>query len=166
MTGEWLSDTQKDQVVAATLGVALREVVAEMLGVASTEMGFSVRLDMELESNRGRSVVQLFDQASGGAGFATAAMNDILDTLRRLRKRLECGAGCDNVCSHCLAGGDSRVEEASELDRKRTAAWLDAAQFTDHLVLPVELAKISGATYCPIGPLQTIRAVLNRTDSQ
>jgi DEAD/DEAH box helicase domain-containing protein len=166
MTGEWLSDSSKDQVVAATLGVALREVVAEQLGVASGEMGFSVRLDMDLESNRGRSVVQLFDQASGGAGFATAAMNDIVDTLRRLRERLDCRAGCDNVCSHCLAGGDSRVEEASELDRRRTAAWLDAAQFTDHLALPVELATIAGATYCPVGPLQTIRAALNRSNSE
>lgn len=164
-TGAWLSDSPEHQVIAATLGAALRQVVAEDLGVASTEMGFSVRLDKDRETNRGRSVIQLFDEASGGAGFSTAAANDIVGTLRRLRQRLDCPAHCDNVCSSCLASDDSRVE-FSELDRQGALEWLTHAQLLEHLVLPAEFARIPDGRYCLGGPLQAIRAALNRSASQ
>lgn len=52
-----------------------------------------------------------------------SAVNDLGGLLKKALARLHCPASCDNVCSHCLAGQDSRVER-EELDRKLTQEWL------------------------------------------
>ncbi|AJE23874.1 DEAD/DEAH box helicase [Azotobacter chroococcum] len=122
-TGQWLGDSPTEQTIAMTLAVAIRDEIAEQLGISSDEMGFGFRLDRDLESNQGRSVVQLFDDVSGGAGFVLSAVNDLGGLLKKALARLHCPASCDNVCSHCLAGQDSRVER-EELDRKLTQEWL------------------------------------------
>ena len=134
-TGQWLSDSRENQIIATTIAVALRDVVADRLGIASAEMGFSYRLDKDLETCSGRSVVQIFDQASGGAGFVLAGLEDIVGLLKTVRKKLDCKAECDNVCSACLAAQDSRVEQ-EELDRHAANAWLDEANFYSFLSLP------------------------------
>ena len=66
LTGEWLTDTARGRLIATTLGVAIRDVIAEKLGIASSEMGFSHRLDRDRDGGQGRSVIQLFDEVSGG----------------------------------------------------------------------------------------------------
>ena len=43
LTGEWLPDTPEGRLIATTLGVAMRDVIADRLGIASSEMGFSHR---------------------------------------------------------------------------------------------------------------------------
>lgn len=164
-TAAWLDDSKNGQLIAMTLAVALREVIADQLGIASTEMGFGVRLDKDLESGQGRSVIQVFDQLSGGAGFALSAVNDIAGSLGRMRQKLDCIAGCDSVCSSCLAGKDSRVE-FSELDRKSAAEWLNEAEYVPHLALPPPASSIPGGTYCSAGPLRSIRAAIDRSDSR
>jgi DEAD/DEAH box helicase domain-containing protein len=160
-TGQWLSDSPKNQVIAVTFAVALRDVIAERLGVASTEMGFGVRLDKDLVSGANRSVVQLFDQVSGGAGFVLAGLADIIDLLGRAGARLNCPANCDNVCSSCLASQDSRVE-LEELDRNAARNWLNESEFLSHLVLPIAFSQVPGATYCSFDPHRFIRTAINR----
>ncbi|WP_368853046.1 hypothetical protein, partial [Stutzerimonas stutzeri] len=77
LTGEWLPDTPEGRLIATTLGVAMRDVIADRLGIASSEMGFSHRLDRDRHTRQGRSVIQLFDEVSGGAGFVLAGLSDI-----------------------------------------------------------------------------------------
>jgi DEAD/DEAH box helicase domain-containing protein len=160
-TGQWLSDSPVHQVIAMTFAVALRDAIAEKLGVASAEMGFGIRLDKDLETGANRSVVQLFDQVSGGAGFVLAGLADIVDLLKKAGERLNCPAECENVCSCCLASQDSRVE-FEELDRKTTRNWLTENEFIRHLSLPTEFSKVPGATYCSFDPHRFIRAAINR----
>jgi DEAD/DEAH box helicase domain-containing protein len=162
-TGSWLSDSKGDQIVATTLGVALRDAIADELGIASDEMGFGVRLDKDLESGRGRSVIQVFDQMSGGAGFVLAGLEDVVGLLRRVRAKLDCQADCENVCSSCLAGKDSRVE-FSEINRKQARKWIDEAEYLQHLALPAELSRIPGATYCSVGPARSIRSAIDKSN--
>ena len=132
-TGEWLSDTPEGRLIATTLAVALRDVIADRLGIASSEMGFGYRLDRDLDTRQGRSVIQLFDEASGGAGFVLTGLNKIALLLGKTLERLHCPVNCENVCSHCLASQDSRVER-EELDRKLALQWLSKSQLVEHLV--------------------------------
>lgn len=163
-TGLWLSDTDQDQVIATTMAVALRDVIADQLGISSTEMGFSFRLDKDLHTGQGRSVIQIFDQVSGGAGFALAGLNDVVSLLNKAGRKLECRADCENVCSCCLASKDSRVE-LEELDRRAAKQWLEANEFLSHLSLPETFAGIAGAAYCSVGPQRFIRSAINKSDS-
>ena len=160
-TGQWLSDSTENQIIAMTFAVALRDVIADRLGVASAEMGFGVRLDRDLVSGANRSVVQLFDQVSGGAGFVLAGLADIVDLLGHAAARLNCPAQCDNVCSCCLTSQDSRVE-LEELDRKAALNWLIGSEFLTHLTLPTEFSQVPGATYCSFDPHRFIRTAVNR----
>lgn len=161
-TGLWLSDTDQDQIISSTLAVALRDAIAEELGIASTEMGFSFRLDKDLETGQGRSVIQLFDQVSGGAGFVLAGLSDITGLLKKSAAKLDCPANCENVCSCCLASQDSRVE-FEELNRKLAKHWLEENGFLEHLSLPSEMTGIPGATYCSVGPLRFLRSAIHKS---
>ncbi|MCU1724443.1 DEAD/DEAH box helicase [Pseudomonas sp. 5P_5.1_Bac1] len=160
LTGQWLPDSADGRVVAATLGAALRDVIADQLGIVSTEMGFSHRVDRDRESRQGRAVIQLYDEVSGGAGFVLEGLNDITSLLAKAMVRLSCPADCETVCSHCLAGQDSRVER-EELDRRLALQWLIDAAFVDHLGLPTVFDGIPGARYCPVGPLRYLASALN-----
>ena len=160
-TSQWLSDSNEDQVIATTIAVVLRDTIADELGIATTEMGFSVRLDKDLSSGDGRSVIQLFDQVSGGAGFVIAGLTDVVTLLKKANDKLNCSANCENVCSCCLTGQDSRVEQ-EELDRKATLRWLIESEYITHLALPHIFSIIPGATYCSTDPQRFIRSVINK----
>ncbi len=161
LNGLWLSDSDDDQIIATTFAVAMRDVVADELGIASTEMGFGFRLDKDIKSGVGRSVIQLYDYVSGGAGFVLSGIGNIVTLLNKIKDKLECRVDCENVCSCCLAGKDSRVEQ-EELDRKAALQWLVDSQYLEHLVLPDEFKEIPGASYCSYNPLQFIRSEINK----
>lgn len=163
LTGEWLPDTPEGRLIATTLGVAMRDVIADRLGIASSEMGFGHRLDRDRDTRQGRSVIQLFDEISGGAGFVLAGLSDIALLLGKTLDRLQCPANCENVCSHCLASQDSRVER-EELDRKLALQWLSESRLVEHLGLPDTFAGLHGARYCSVGPLRALSAAINSLD--
>jgi len=163
LTGEWLPDTPEGRLIATTLGVAMRDVIADRLGIASSEMGFSHRLDRDRHTRQGRSVIQLFDEVSGGAGFVLAGLSDIALLLGKALDRLQCPANCENVCSHCLASQDSRVER-EELDRKLALRWLNESRLIEHLGFADTFAGLHGARYCSVGPLRELSAAINSLD--
>ncbi|CAG0903049.1 unnamed protein product [Cyprideis torosa] len=74
--------------------------------------------------------VGIFDQASGGAGFVLAAMDDIIGLLRKVRNKLDCVAVCENICSSCLAAQDSRVEQ-EELDHLANSVKRDLGRLSE-----------------------------------
>lgn len=163
LTGEWLPDSSEGRLIATTLGVAMRDEIADLLGIASSEMGFSYRLDRDRDTRKGRSVIQLFDEVSGGAGFVLAGLQDIAQLLSKAQERLHCKANCENVCSHCLASQDSRVER-EELDRKLALRWLSESQLVEHLGLPATFFDLQGARYCSVGPLRELSSAINSLD--
>ncbi|WP_029134079.1 DEAD/DEAH box helicase [Sedimenticola selenatireducens] len=160
-TGTWLSDSPEHQIIAMTLAVAIRDVIAEVLGVASTEMGFSVRLDKDIDTGAGRTVIQLYDQVSGGAGFVLAGLSDVVQLIRKASSKLSCPVNCENVCSHCLASQDSRVE-LEELDRKNALRWLSESDLLSYLVLPHIFEAVPNATYCSYEPIRFVRSAINK----
>ena len=125
-TKAWLDSGNK--TAARTIAVAVRDEIAACLGIETTEMGYAVREDKDLETGTVRCLIQIYDQAAGGAGFVLSAVDDINGILSRALDRLSCPADCGSVCQHCLAGGDSNVER-EELDRHKALQWLEEAKF-------------------------------------
>ena len=163
-SGEWLSDRNDHQIVARTLAVALRDTIAEYIGIASSEMGFAVRLDKDLTTRQNRSIIQVFDNVSGGAGFVLSGLNNIQNILMQAFKLLRCPADCENACSKCLASSDSKVEQ-QQLDRKLALAWLFNSKIEDYLHLPERFKTISGAELCAVGPVRYVQSSQNKRTS-
>ena len=150
-TGEWLGIGTDAKLAGATLGLALREVIASRLGIASTEIDFATRQDKDQATGRARTVIQLFDCVSGGAGFVLAGVSELAQLMSEARARLDCPASCETVCTQCLAGNDNQVERRA-LDRHRAIAWFDQADVIAHLRLSSDFDGISGAKYCSLDP--------------
>ena len=160
-TNEWLPDSASGQIIALTLAAALRDVLAEQLGISSVEMGIGYRLDRDIVSGQKRSVIQLFDQVSGGAGFVLAGLENLPELLKAMAAKLLCSADCDSVCSSCLAGQDSQIER-NELDRRAALLWLEENELLQHLNLPEVFSDIPHATYCAFSPRRWINSNIQR----
>lgn len=161
ISGEWIPASEEGKVIATTLAVALRDTIAEQLGIATTEMGFGVRQDKDLETGSTRYVIQVYDDVAGGAGFVLTGLENLAKLIEKTFEKLECPANCDNVCSACLASKDSRVE-FDELNRNAALEWVARSGIRDHLSLPEPFASIPGAAYWPYDPERFVRHWINK----
>ena len=161
ITGEWIPGSDDGKVIATTLAVALRDAIADELGIATTEMGFGIRQDKDLETGSVRWVVQVYDDVAGGAGFVLTGLENIAKLIGAMLAKLDCPANCDNVCSACLASKDSRVE-FDELDRITALEWIARSGLKDHLNLPEPFASVRGAAYWPYDPERFVRHWINK----
>jgi DEAD/DEAH box helicase domain-containing protein len=161
LTGEWISASEDGRVIATTLAVALRDTIADQLGIATIEMGFGVRQDRDLETGSTRYVIQVYDNVAGGAGFVLTGLENLANLIEQTFEKLECPANCDNVCSSCLASKDSRVE-LDELNRNAALEWVVHSGIRDHLSLPEPFASIPGAAYWPYDPERFVRHWINK----
>lgn len=162
LTGAWIPENETGRVIATTLAVALRDAVSDQLGIASSEMGFGVRPDRDLDTGEKRYIVQIYDNVAGGAGFVLTALQEMTGLLKAALKKLECSAHCETACSSCLASKDSRVE-FEQLNRRLALKWLQESRFAEHLELPEPFNTVSGATYWPYDPGRFIRHWINKS---
>ena len=161
MNGDWIPTTEDGKVIANTLAVALRDSLADTLAVSSTEMGFGVRQDKDLDSGRNRMLIQVYDNVAGGAGFVLTGLENLMSLLFKTFEKLECLAHCENVCSACLAGQDSRVEQ-QPLNRKGALEWVQESQIKQHLNSPEPFSTLDGAKYWAYEPKRFIRHWINK----
>ncbi|WP_422017660.1 DEAD/DEAH box helicase [Reyranella sp.] len=118
---------------ANALVIALREALAQELGVDADEMGFAVS---QSRNALGAQVVSLFlfDRASGGAGFAVSFEHLMRPVIHRAELILDCETpGCEKACAACVLTSDAPGGK-DELDRTGALAFLRA-----HLKIPNEL---------------------------
>jgi len=120
----------------ASVAVALRQALAESIGVDEREIGWTVQTARNASGNTGRSIV-LYDTAAGGAGYVGLAGSKLPELLRKAREILDCDRQCDKACHGCLLTFDTQ-HEIDLLDRKHglailTEAWLDALRLPDDL---------------------------------
>jgi len=160
----WLGVTNDEKIIAYTLAVAIRDAMADLLGIAGDEMGCTVRENKVIDGGQKRSVIQIFDNTSGGAGFVTSAVEDVNFLLKRAIEKLDCPNHCDNVCSHCLASQDSRVE-MSEMDRHLALKWIVDNAFESHLSLPSIFKYYTDALFCSYGPYSVIASWIKQNTS-
>ncbi|WP_084332629.1 helicase-related protein [Marinobacterium jannaschii] len=162
ITRAWIPEDDKGRVIATTLAVALRDAVSDHLGIASSEMGFGIRPDRDLNTGEKRYVVQVYDNVAGGAGFVLTALQEMVPLLSAAIKKLECSANCETACSSCLASKDSRVE-FEQLDRRLTLDWVRQGRFEEHLRLQEPFNDIPGAKYWPFEPSRFVRHWINKS---
>ena len=127
--GRWVSDRS----TALTLAVALRDTLALLLGVQSTELGCDVRA-AKTDDEQGCQSIFIFDRFSAGYSSSVTHLTNRL--FREAARRLDCPKSCDSSCPHCVLDFDQRFQ-ASALDRHAAKAVL-TADWLDLLSLPVE----------------------------
>lgn len=141
-----------DEKVLSSIAVALRQALAEHLGVEERELGWDVVRSQSLRDEKSRSIV-LFDTASGGAGFVGSASESLSELLRRTREILLCARECDVACHACLLSFDTQFAVES-LDR-HVALGLLTEEFLSALELPREFRAFqesSRAEFQNLGP--------------
>lgn len=91
------------------LAAALREALAQSLGIEAREMGLSV----ELASAASTYSILLYDRNAGGAGFAPKLLDDPLSLIRKAKTLLQCSnPGCIKGCSNCVMAADIQAQHA------------------------------------------------------
>tara|TARA_R100000789_G_scaffold8576_1_gene12690 strand:+ start:14617 stop:20676 length:6060 start_codon:yes stop_codon:yes gene_type:complete len=159
-----LSIPETGKAQAAAIGAALREALGARLGVDAETMGLAVAPSLRPDEAR-RSSVFLYDKASGGSGFASAADRDLPDLLREAAARLDCPEGCATGCPECVLRRD--LQFGTTMDR---AGALDLLKFEilPRLALPEELQLFGPETQavtCPVADWlgrQLVRGALER----
>jgi DEAD/DEAH box helicase domain-containing protein len=115
-SGEWL----QDETVASSIAVALRQALAESLGIDPREVGWST----EKSGKEQRRTIHLFDNTSGGAGYVASVLDRAEALLMRAGEILECRSQeCDKACHACLLAYDTR-DRTDVLDRNEGLRFL------------------------------------------
>lgn len=141
--------TETGKAQAAAIGAALREALGARLGVDAETMGLAVAPSLRPDEAR-RSAVFLYDKASGGSGFASAADRDLPGLLRGAAARLDCPAGCATGCPECVLRRD--LQFGTAMDRSGAQDVLDSKILT-RLDLPEPLQLFGPATQAVTRPL-------------
>ncbi|NEJ95412.1 DEAD/DEAH box helicase [Rhizobium ruizarguesonis] len=85
---------------------ALREALAQSLGIEAREMGIAVE-DRFDDAGEATKSLFLYDRNAGGAGFAPRLVDNLPTLLGRTRIILDCQVpGCVKGCSSCIMAAD------------------------------------------------------------
>lgn len=113
----------KGPTVGYPIAAALRDALAQKLGVEPGEIGFGITQTREAEGADPRWSIFLFDRAAGGAGFSVWAAPRLVELLESVRGILDCRHGdhCQHGCVDCIL---SRDLENQEIDRVEALAFV------------------------------------------
>jgi Lhr-like helicase len=125
-TGECLND----EVAAFSISVALRNAIADQMGVMSDELGFGTK-HVQWQGQAVR-LVQVFDLRSGGYTSQAAHFMNSPVLWDKVLQTLSCH--CAGACQECLIGFDTRFD-GEKLDRFKALEWISKAWRTS-LALP------------------------------
>ncbi len=144
-TGHYLSP-KKDEKLAWTLAITLREALAELHGIDASEMGFLVK-PIDLEDGKGKaSAIVLYDVNGGGSGFASTGYKYLEDMFKKSIEQLHCPVHCETACQSCLIDFETRHHE-EKLDRKVALAYIE--KILPYLSLSKEDQILgAGSGYC------------------
>ncbi len=121
---------------AYSIAVALRQGVAETLGIETRELGMAVH-ESRLDSGSKTWAILLYDQATDGAGYVQAMAEHLRPVLEIARRVLRCPRACDAACHGCLLDYDTQ-HQIDFLQRHDALKVLNE-RFLDRLQLPSEL---------------------------
>lgn len=124
-----------DKATAYSLGVALRQALANVLGIDDREIGVAA-IQARSIADQVLYAIVLYDTAAGGAGYVAALPTVLRKVFERARKILSCPRDCDAACHACLLSYDTQ-HQIEDLDRRSALAVLSRG-FLDGLELPQE----------------------------
>lgn len=125
-----------NDVVVYSLAAALRQALAEELGITDREISCASIPSRTHAGQKTFSIV-LYDTSTGGAGFVAAAAAALPKLLTRAREILSCSKQCDSACHSCLLTYDTQYE-IERLNRHEALAFL-TSQLLEGLRLPSDL---------------------------
>lgn len=99
-------NNETDKQIAWTLAVVLRQALADCLGIACDELGFTVKPTTLPDCSLSVAAIVIYDVCSGGGGFSCAAPSFFIDMFAKAQGYLHCS--CAGVCQNCLLGFDTR----------------------------------------------------------
>ena len=136
-TQQWLEDDH----AAFSISVALRDAIADQLGVQSDELGTSNKLI----NHQGKSacLIQVFDLRSGGYASQASNLVNTRSLWQSVYNTLNCT--CNSACQKCLISFDTRFD-VDRLNRHSALEWINP-QWLDALTLPIE-NQVFGETTC------------------
>lgn len=140
---ESISSTSTGRGVALSVAAALREALAERLGVDAEEMGLSVAPSLRADGAKRMSIF-LHDKKTGGAGLAVSAETILPRLLQRAAEILNCRSGCTSGCPECTLRRDMQFE-LSKFDRVGALDLL-TKDILPHLALPENLQIFGSLT--------------------
>ncbi len=120
-TGKHILKSKENHSLCWTLGVALRNALASILGINADELGFAVK-PVEKEGKEILAIC-LYDTCGGGGGFASTAPRFFGTLLHKTRDHLQCPVACDAACQYCLLSYDTR-DKIDMLDRHKALEFL------------------------------------------
>lgn len=138
---------------AHALVIALREALAQQLGIDADEMGFAVS---QSRNQLGELTISLFlfDRAAGGAGFAVSFERLVRTVIERAEHILDCKTpGCETGCAACVLTSDA-PDGKGDLDRTAALRFM-----REHLLLPKQVPQddlICDGAVLSLGPLDEI----------
>ncbi|WP_062788646.1 DEAD/DEAH box helicase [Aquitalea pelogenes] len=115
-----------DPVIAYTLAVALRTVLARHFGVQEDELGCTVR-QVLVQDRLPACAIQIFDQ--GSAGYTSQADRILRSATiwEEVYQHLQCSVNkCAAACEHCLITFDTQ-HHVESLDRCKAIEFMDAS---------------------------------------
>ncbi len=123
----------RDLRAARTIAVAIRDALAELLGVQTAELGCDAR-EVRDETGRIQSIFVFDHFAAGYASSAARLLNELFHKAVRI---LNCPRQCDSCCPSCVLDFDQRFE-ATALDRNAALQflntdWLNSLKIPEHL---------------------------------
>ncbi len=107
--GAWLQDAD----TALAISVALRNSLAELLGVQTAELGSDIREALSPDGKVCQSIF-IFDRYA--AGYSTTLSRNIDAALNLAAKRMKCPRDCESSCPSCLMDYEQRFR-SGHLDR-------------------------------------------------
>lgn len=144
---------------ANALVIAMREALAQELGIEADEMGFAVDQTRNALGAPAMSLF-LFDRAAGGAGFSVSFEHLLRPVLQRAKHILDCKTpGCERACAACVLTSDA-PDGKDELDRTAALAFMRS-----HLTFPEELDcadRFTDDAELSLAPLDEINRQLQR----
>ncbi|MBK9214623.1 MAG: DEAD/DEAH box helicase [Chloracidobacterium sp.] len=128
--GVWLNDP----MAALTIAVAVRDSLAELMGVQANELGCDIK-PARLETDGRCQSILIYDRFA--AGYSSRAEDHMTELFKKAWERLICPANCDSACPRCILDYDQRFVN-DRLDRKKalkilSTVWLDRFRLPDEL---------------------------------
>lgn len=112
-----------DPIIAYTLAVALRTVMASYFGVQEEELDCTTR-QILVDGQQAACAIQIFDQGSAGYTSQADELLQSAEVWETVRQHLECSANqCLSACEHCLITFDTQ-HHVDLLDRLKAIEFL------------------------------------------
>jgi len=120
-----------DRTTAFSLAVAIRNAIAQLLGIEQDELGCDTKSVRLVGKNSGQAIV-IFDKHA--SGYSSSISGRLTEILRLARESLQCKAECQDACQTCLLDFETRFQR-DNLNRHETLKFL-TPEWLDRLKLP------------------------------